>query len=94
MLQSDKSLSVRNVIIYIALYSVLSAFLIENLYERKERNQRKFFSGKLVTERDYVAEYMFADNVKRIRDDAFIHNFFSNPVIPKRKFTIESTRSI
>ncbi len=85
MLQSDKSLSVRNVIIYIALYSVLSAFLIENLYERKERNQRKFFSGKLVTERDYVAEYMFADNVKRIRDDAFIHNFFSNPVIPKKE---------
>jgi len=85
MLQSDKSLSVRNVIIYIALYSVLSAFLIENLYERKERNQRKFFSGKLVTERDYVAEYMFADNVKRIREDAFIQNFFSNPVIPKKE---------
>ena len=87
LLQKDKTLSVRNLIIYVALYSVLSTFLIENLYERKERNQRKFFSGKLVTERDFVAEYMFDDVAKRIREDGFIKNAFSNPVIPKKEIT-------
>jgi two-component system nitrogen regulation sensor histidine kinase NtrY len=87
MLQKSKLLSVRNLIVYVALYSVLSAFLIENLYERKERNQRKFFSGKLVSERDFVAEYMFEDAVKRIEADGFSRNFFTNPIISKKEVT-------
>ncbi|HLP21438.1 MAG TPA: HAMP domain-containing sensor histidine kinase, partial [Chitinophagales bacterium] len=87
MLLKDKSLSVRNLIIYIALYSLLATFLVENLYERKERNQRRFFSGKLVTERDFVAEYIFDDVAKRIGEDAFIRNFFGNPIISKKDVT-------
>ena len=85
MLQKDQSLSIRNLIIYIALYSLLAAFLIENNYERKERNQRKFFSGKLVNERDYIAEYMFNDVAKRIKEDGFIRNSFANPIISKKE---------
>lgn len=84
LLQKQNPLSIRNIILYVSLYSFLSAYLIENLYERKERNQRIFFSGKLVTERDYVAEYMFEDIAHRILHDAFIKNFFSNPVIAKK----------
>ena len=53
--------------------------------KEKSAISANFFSGKLVTERDYVAEYMFADNVNRIRDDAFIQNFFTNQVIPKKE---------
>ncbi len=86
-LKKDPTLSVRNLIIYVALYSLLATFLIENLYEQKERNQRRFFSGKLVTERDFVAEYMFEDVARRIADDGFIRNFFSNPIISKKEVT-------
>lgn len=87
VLRRDDGFSVRNLIIYVALYSVLAAFLIENLYEQKERNQRKFFSGKLVTERDFVAEYMFEDIARRISGDAFIRNFFNNPILSKKEVT-------
>ncbi len=85
LLQKTNPLSIRNIILYASLYSLLSAFLVENLYERKERNQRIFFSGKLVTERDYIAEYMFEDIAHRIQNDAFVRNFFSNPVISKKE---------
>lgn len=87
MQQRDSSLAVRNLILYVAFYSILSTFLIENLYERKERNQRKFFSGKLVSERDFVAEYLFEDIASRIGSDAFIRNFFTNPILSKKEVT-------
>jgi signal transduction histidine kinase len=87
ILQRDKTLSVRNLIIYVALYSVLSAYLIENLYEQKERNDRRFFSDKLVTERDYWAEYMFEDIAQRIKADPFIRNYFTSPVLSRKDVT-------
>jgi signal transduction histidine kinase len=83
----DKSLAVRNIIIYVALYSILATFLIENLYEQKERNQRRFFSGKLITERDFVAEYLFEDIARRIAQDGFIRNYFGNPLLSKKVIT-------
>ncbi len=87
LIRRQSDLPVRNLIIHVALYSMLSAYLIENLYEHKERNNRKFFSGKLVTERDFVAEYMFEDVAKRIAADGFARNFFSNPLISKKEIT-------
>jgi two-component system nitrogen regulation sensor histidine kinase NtrY len=84
ILKKDPQFNVRSVILYIALYSILSTYLTENLYERKERNQRKFFASRLVTERDFIAEYMFGDVADRINTDAFIKNFLADPVISKR----------
>ncbi len=85
MMNKNGQLSVQHLILYIAFYSLLSAFLTENLYERKERNQRLFFSGKLVTERDFVAEYLFEDVAQRMQKDLFIHNFLNNPLISKKE---------
>ncbi len=85
MLQNDSSLSVRNIILYVFAYGLLTTFLIENLYERKERNQRVFFATKLGAERDYVAEYMFNDIAKRISKDVFIRNYLTNPIISKKQ---------
>ncbi len=87
VLRKDVTLSVRNLIIYISLYGVLSTFLIENLYERKERNQRQFFASRLVTERDFVAEYMFDDVASRISDDPVIKNYFKTQLISKKEIT-------
>jgi signal transduction histidine kinase len=87
ILKTDAPPTVRELIIYIALYSILSVFLIENLYERKERNQRMFFASRLVTERDFVAEFMFNDIAQRISGDPFIRNFFNSPISPRREVT-------
>lgn len=87
ILKSERDFSVRNIILYVALYSILSTYLIENLYERRERNQRKFFAGRLVTDRDIVAENMFEDISQRISNDAILKSFFTNPAISKREIT-------
>ncbi|MES2622053.1 MAG: ATP-binding protein [Bacteroidota bacterium] len=84
-LNKDSSYSIRNILIYISVYSIISTLLIENLYERKERNSRKFFSGKLVSERDFIAEYMFSDIAKRVTADEFISNSFANPIISQKE---------
>ncbi len=87
LFNTDITLSARNIIGTIVLYSLFSTFLIENLYEKKERNQRVFFSGKLVSEHDYVAEYLFEDVAKRVSEDAFLKSYFSNPLITKKQLT-------
>ncbi len=84
-LQQSTLFTLRHIIIYVSVYSILSTFLIENLYERKERNSRKFFSGKLVSERDYVAEFTFNDVAERIIQDEFIAGSFSNPVLSQKQ---------
>lgn len=66
----------RKVIIYISLYSVLSMFLIENIYEHKERNKREFLAGKLLAGHDYIAEFTYDDIAQRISADKVVRNFF------------------
>ena len=55
--------------------------------KEKERNQRRFFASRLVTERDFIAEYTFDDIAQRISNDAFIKSFFVNPFISKKEVT-------
>ncbi len=84
-LKRQSAFSAQSVILNIAVYSLLTTFLIENLYERRERNQREFFAGKLISERDYVAEYLFEDIAGRIAADAFVRNSFLNPLISSKE---------
>ena len=85
ILKSDGTFSVRNIILYVSLYSLLSTYLLENLYERRERNQRKFFASRLVTDRDFIAEDMFGDISQRVSSDTIIKRFFIKPNVPKRE---------
>jgi signal transduction histidine kinase len=75
----------RDMIIAVSCYSILCTILIENLYERRERNQRDFFASKLITERDFIAEYLFNDAATRIAADPFVKNYFSNPFISNKE---------
>lgn len=84
MQRTKQGIGVSAIVVYISAYAILSTFFIENLYERKERNQREFFAGKLVNERDFIAEYLFLDLREKIMQDAFIRSFFSNPFISSR----------
>lgn len=84
-LHRNHDVELRSLILYISFYALLTTFLIENLYERKERDQREFFAAKLANERDYVAEYIFGDIAARVKEDAFIRNFFSSPFTSKKE---------
>jgi two-component system nitrogen regulation sensor histidine kinase NtrY len=68
--------STRNILMFILLYSVLSMFLIENIYEHKERNRREFLAGKLLAGHDYIAEFTYDDIAERISTDKVVRNFF------------------
>lgn len=85
ILRADGTFSVSNLILYVSLYGILSTYLTENLYERRERNQRKFFASRLVTDRDFVAEYMFGDISQRIDSDVVVRSFFANPLPSKKR---------
>jgi len=73
---SDELRTTRNILIFILLYSILSMFLIENLYEHKERNKREFLAGKLLAGHDYIAEFTYSDIADRISTDKLVKNFF------------------
>lgn len=72
------------IVIILSAYALLNTFLIENLYERKERNQRSFFAGKLVSDRDYVAEFLFNDVQQTICEDPFIKTYFKGTLVNRK----------
>lgn len=86
-MNSGAVLTLRQVVLFVALYSFITTFLIENLYERKERQHRRRFADKLVVERDYVAEFLFKDAAGNISRDVLAKNYFTNPFISTRELT-------
>ncbi|MBL0308508.1 MAG: HAMP domain-containing histidine kinase [Bacteroidetes bacterium] len=87
LMESSSGYSVKNLLIIISLYSLLSAYLIENFYEHHERTYRKYFASKLVSERDFIAEFLFNDIYTRLEQDTFLRNYFANPITPKKEIT-------
>ena len=83
--KTDAIKTTQNILIFILLYSILSMFLIENLYEHKERNKREFLAGKLLTGHDYIAEFTYPDIAERISSDKVIKNFFLHPPATSRE---------
>lgn len=71
----------RFVFIHMILYALISMFLLENLYENKERSQRKFFASKLLIEKDYIAEYEFNAIASDISNDDLIKSAILNQKI-------------
>ena len=73
---SKELLTTQNILIFILLYSILSMFLIENMYVHKERNKREFVAEKLLAGHDYIAEFTYDDIAERIDDDKVVRNYF------------------
>ena len=70
----------QNILTFILLYSILSMFLIENIYERKERSRREFLANKLLTDHDYIAEFTYDDIEQRIATDKVVKaTFYQHP---------------
>ncbi len=74
----------RNLILVIALYSGLSAYFVEVLYEVRERNLRQFSAANLLSERDHNIEYAFDGIGDNIKADKFIRSAFTTPAISRR----------
>jgi nitrogen fixation/metabolism regulation signal transduction histidine kinase len=75
---SEKVQTTQNVLIFILLYSILSMFLIEDIYSHKERNKREFLAEKLLAGHDYIAEFTYSDIADRISSDKVVRNFFTH----------------
>ncbi|MFN8276092.1 MAG: HAMP domain-containing sensor histidine kinase [Chitinophagales bacterium] len=80
----DQIRAPEKVIVFIIFYSVFSMFLIENLYEKKERQHREFFAGKLASGHDYIAEFSYREIATRIVNDRYIKSYFNNPLAAPR----------
>ena len=71
----------RYVSVHIILYALISMFLVENLYENKERAQRKFFASKILSDKDYISEYGFQEVYQEIKNDAIINDALNGNTI-------------
>ena len=63
----------------IILLSVLSSYLIFKFNKIKEQNNRIVMAQRLERERDYVAEYLFGDISKDVKDDKLLSGLMANP---------------
>jgi nitrogen fixation/metabolism regulation signal transduction histidine kinase len=83
----EKIFKWRYVSAHIVLYALISMFLVENLYENKERAQRKFFASKLIADKDYISDFNFREIYEEIRNDAVIKDAFINGNVESRELS-------
>ncbi len=74
----------RNLVVITALYAVVGTYLIENLYEKRERNLRTLAAQTLLQERDFLTETNFEHTVAEIKSDSSISMETSSEVIRER----------
>lgn len=72
-------------VIHIVLASLLSMFLLENLYENKERQQRLYFGNKLLSAQDYLLEYSFLQLARELKTDRFVQSYVTKEGIPYKE---------
>jgi signal transduction histidine kinase len=75
---------ISNLLIVVGLYSVLSTYLFETLFEIKERNLRKLAAETLLEERDYFAESNFTQTQKAIEQDKEILLAYQKNIVSKQ----------
>jgi two-component system nitrogen regulation sensor histidine kinase NtrY len=76
--------STKNLVIITALYALIGTYLIENLYEKRERNLRTLAAQTLLQERDFLTETNFEQTVAAIKKDIAISKETSDEAIRER----------
>jgi signal transduction histidine kinase len=74
----------RNLVVITALYAVVGTYLIENLYEKRERNLRTLAAQTLLQERDFLTETNFEQTIAAIKSDMVITKSTSDEAIRER----------
>lgn len=86
VLQKGKSLfRWRFFVMHIVMASLLSMFLLENLYENKERQQRLYFGNKLFSAQDFLLEYSFSQLARELKIDQFVKAYIATEGIPYKE---------
>ncbi len=75
-----KQFSFSNAVLLLFIFSFASAIKLNEFNNKKEKGNRELLAGKLESNKDPVAEYLFLDIFKRIRKDNFIISYFKSPI--------------
>ncbi len=67
--------------------SVFVAFHLIQFNQGKELNRKKQMATKVTYQRDVVAEQLFQNVSREIKNDKYVKNFFFNPILPKTFLT-------
>lgn len=86
-----KSLSIKlnrfqQYFIVIFIISVSSAVCINYWLDIKEKEGRKLYAVKLISQNDITTDYYLRSVEKKIKTDAYIADYFHNPLILKSQF--------
>ncbi|MEY3238416.1 MAG: hypothetical protein RI883_2517, partial [Bacteroidota bacterium] len=66
-------------IVFLGLFSLVSAFNLMNFNSRKEKSERELYANQLATEKDIVTEIEYSTIKQKIKDDNAIKIFISSP---------------
>jgi signal transduction histidine kinase len=72
-----------SVIFIIALFSSVS---IQHWSDKKDRENRKLFAVKLISQNDITTDYFLRNVETKILSDQYVTDYFSNPLISKSQF--------
>jgi two-component system nitrogen regulation sensor histidine kinase NtrY len=68
------------------IIALFSAIGIQHWTSKKEHEERKLFAVRLISQNDITTDYFLRNIEKRINQDAFISEYFTNPLIGKNQF--------
>lgn len=72
-------------LMHVIIFAAFSAFIINLNTERKERQYREFYAGRVLTQNDIDAEYLFFDIEKKLETDPRIAAYFIDGSIEKQE---------
>ncbi len=67
-------------IILLLLFSVVTASMIDEFNERKEKDERELYAQQLITEKNIETELEYKNLSKDLQEDNFLRKFIGNPV--------------
>jgi two-component system nitrogen regulation sensor histidine kinase NtrY len=72
--------------IVIFIIALVSSVSMNHWLNIKEIENRKLFAAKLVSQNDITTDYFLRNVEKKITEDAYVQDYFQNPIIIKSQF--------
>lgn len=75
-MQRKRTISFAAVLVFLALFAFNTAVIVDEFYDKKEKEQRVLLAEKIAERKDPVAEYLFSDMATRVANDALLLSYF------------------
>lgn len=72
--------------IVIFIIALISSVSINHWLDQKEKENRKLFAAKLVSQNDITTDYFLRNVEKKLLSDPYIKDYFLNPILIKSQF--------